>query len=116
MVRLAGIGPTTPWFVAKYSIQLSYSRILKKEILAREFPTPLKSELTRHLPSWSQGLGRLLARNSDQFHFKLKGGIGWNHTTCTTHTVGNGRWTGQFGLAPHFHQLDAFGPTGDDTI
>ncbi len=28
MVRLAGIEPTTPWFVAKYSIQLSYSRKL----------------------------------------------------------------------------------------
>jgi hypothetical protein len=26
MVRLAGFEPTTPWFVAKYSIQLSYSR------------------------------------------------------------------------------------------
>jgi hypothetical protein len=26
VVRLAGIEPTTPWFVAKYSIQLSYSR------------------------------------------------------------------------------------------
>ena len=26
MVRLAGIEPSTPWFVAKYSIQLSYSR------------------------------------------------------------------------------------------
>ena len=26
-MRLAGIEPTTPWFVAKYSIQLSYSRI-----------------------------------------------------------------------------------------
>ena len=26
MVRLAGIEPMTPWFVAKYSIQLSYSR------------------------------------------------------------------------------------------
>lgn len=26
MARLAGIEPTTPWFVAKYSIQLSYSR------------------------------------------------------------------------------------------
>ena len=28
LVRLAGIEPTTPWFVAKYSIQLSYSRKL----------------------------------------------------------------------------------------
>jgi hypothetical protein len=28
-VRLAGIEPTTPWFVAKYSIQLSYSREAK---------------------------------------------------------------------------------------
>ena len=35
MVRLAGIEPTTPWFVAKYSIQLSYSR--EAAILAREF-------------------------------------------------------------------------------
>ena len=28
LVRLAGIEPTTPWFVAKYSIQLSYSRLM----------------------------------------------------------------------------------------
>ena len=26
VVRLAGIEPTTLWFVARYSIQLSYSR------------------------------------------------------------------------------------------
>jgi hypothetical protein len=26
LVRPAGIEPTTPWFVAKYSIQLSYGR------------------------------------------------------------------------------------------
>jgi transcription elongation factor GreB len=26
VARLAGFEPTTPWFVAKYSIQLSYSR------------------------------------------------------------------------------------------
>jgi len=32
LVRLAGIEPTTPWFVAKYSIQLSYSRIMKRII------------------------------------------------------------------------------------
>jgi MFS family permease len=30
MVRLAGFEPTTPWFVAKYSIQLSYSREASK--------------------------------------------------------------------------------------
>ena len=30
LVRLAGIEPTTPWFVAKYSIQLSYSRATTK--------------------------------------------------------------------------------------
>ena len=28
-MRLAGFEPTTPWFVAKYSIQLSYSRTAK---------------------------------------------------------------------------------------
>jgi hypothetical protein len=27
VARLAGFEPTTPWFVAKYSIQLSYSRV-----------------------------------------------------------------------------------------
>jgi hypothetical protein len=32
LVRLAGIEPTTPWFVAKYSIQLSYSRVKRKYI------------------------------------------------------------------------------------
>ena len=36
MVRLAGIEPTTPWFVAKYSIQLSYSR--EGRILAEVAP------------------------------------------------------------------------------
>jgi hypothetical protein len=30
LVRLAGFEPTTPWFVAKYSIQLSYSREASK--------------------------------------------------------------------------------------
>ena len=30
LVRLAGFEPTTPWFVAKYSIQLSYSRVRVK--------------------------------------------------------------------------------------
>ena len=32
LVRLAGFEPTTPWFVAKYSIQLSYSRIMHRII------------------------------------------------------------------------------------
>jgi transcription elongation factor GreB len=30
VARLAGFEPTTPWFVAKYSIQLSYSRTQKR--------------------------------------------------------------------------------------
>jgi hypothetical protein len=35
LVRLAGIEPTTPWFVAKYSIQLSYSR--ERQYYSRHF-------------------------------------------------------------------------------
>ena len=31
LARLAGFEPTTPWFVAKYSIQLSYSRTQKRD-------------------------------------------------------------------------------------
>jgi len=37
LVRLAGIEPTTPWFVAKYSIQLSYSRFLLLAHLQRYY-------------------------------------------------------------------------------
>jgi hypothetical protein len=40
-VRLAGIEPTTPWFVAKYSIQLSYSR--ESNIIAHSFRFGKKS-------------------------------------------------------------------------
>ena len=36
-MRLAGIEPTTPWFVAKYSIQLSYSRETKILSVVAEF-------------------------------------------------------------------------------
>ncbi len=35
MVRLAGFEPTTPWFVAKYSIQLSYSRLKHSDQLRK---------------------------------------------------------------------------------
>jgi hypothetical protein len=35
LVRLAGIEPTTPWFVAKYSIQLSYSRLVMHRLFKR---------------------------------------------------------------------------------
>ena len=34
LVRPAGFEPTTPWFVAKYSIQLSYGRSERKSIHA----------------------------------------------------------------------------------
>ena len=33
LVRLAGFEPTTPWFVAKYSIQLSYSRAERQDYI-----------------------------------------------------------------------------------
>ena len=55
MVRLAGIEPTTPWFVAKYSIQLSYSRMRQNYAMdEKNYITPaghqaLKSELLQLL-------------------------------------------------------------------
>ena len=39
MARLAGFEPTTPWFVAKYSIQLSYRR--EARIIAEAGLAPL---------------------------------------------------------------------------
>jgi hypothetical protein len=44
LVRLAGIEPTTPWFVAKYSIQLSYSRESKHSSSFILFPEELKAD------------------------------------------------------------------------
>jgi len=35
LARPAGFEPTTPWFVAKYSIQLSYGRIKAGRIIAK---------------------------------------------------------------------------------
>jgi hypothetical protein len=32
LARPAGFEPTTPWFVAKYSIQLSYGRMKRGEL------------------------------------------------------------------------------------
>ena len=50
LVRLAGIEPTTPWFVAKYSIQLSYSRSGKTKVYHSKL-------VGRHgLEPWTKGL------------------------------------------------------------
>ena len=48
MVRLAGFEPTTPWFVAKYSIQLSYRR--EARIIAEAGLAPLLSPGPRLQP------------------------------------------------------------------
>ena len=52
LVRLAGIEPTTPWFVAKYSIQLSYSRKDKHYSIVDLFP----EEQNHRLISGPEGL------------------------------------------------------------
>ena len=55
MARLAGFEPTTPWFVAKYSIQLSYSRMRQNYAMdTKNYITPagheaLKTELLQLL-------------------------------------------------------------------
>ena len=56
MVRLAGIEPTTPWFVAKYSIQLSYSRE------ALHYSTIGRHRLLDAILSASHGTWRVMTR------------------------------------------------------
>jgi hypothetical protein len=46
MVRLAGFEPTTPWFVAKYSIQLSYSRLFSHVLGSTLAVRPEEQSLT----------------------------------------------------------------------
>jgi hypothetical protein len=48
LVRLAGIEPTTPWFVAKYSIQLSYSRQDRNYSTVKISREPLTKEFTKN--------------------------------------------------------------------
>jgi hypothetical protein len=48
VVRLAGFEPTTPWFVAKYSIQLSYSRTQKRNYSK----VPRKGKTLQPVSSW----------------------------------------------------------------
>ena len=47
MARLGGFEPPTAWFVARYSIQLSYSRTLhyNDRLLVRSAPYFLKKEM-----------------------------------------------------------------------
>ena len=60
LVRLAGIEPTTPWFVAKYSIQLSYSRekqnysiaIFRLSSLFVQISTWEPTSITRLVGTW----------------------------------------------------------------
>lgn len=37
VVRVAGFEPTTPWFVAKYSIQLSYTRTVRNHNMPKSY-------------------------------------------------------------------------------
>ena len=52
MARLAGIEPTTPWFVAKYSIQLSYSRERIYYTLFFKFEYYFFNELHKKISVW----------------------------------------------------------------
>jgi hypothetical protein len=51
MARLAGFEPTTPWFVAKYSIQLSYRREARIIAEAGLAALPRIGPPQRHIPA-----------------------------------------------------------------
>jgi len=72
LVRLAGIEPTTPWFVAKYSIQLSYSREAANCSTAKTTRWPL-SQARRH----STGLSATRGTAERAAGMLLRRGIGF---------------------------------------
>ena len=45
MARSEGLEPPTPWFEAKYSIQLSYERMSKKMLMGRIGIEPMTQRL-----------------------------------------------------------------------
>jgi len=65
MVRLAGIEPTTPWFVAKYSIQLSYSREGPKYTTRTVVLNNPRKERDAHGVLWALLLIKVLPRLID---------------------------------------------------
>jgi len=68
-VRLAGIEPTTPWFVAKYSIQLSYSRSGKTKVYHRYVPRHTASGLALVAcdPTVAKEVGNIPTSNAMSF-------------------------------------------------
>ena len=58
LVRLAGIEPTTPWFVAKYSIQLSYSRLRQDYSRALQNGKGRSSEISQLGPAYPRRMTR----------------------------------------------------------
>ena len=68
MARLAGFEPTTPWFVAKYSIQLSYSREASQYSRASRPPMSSNGSL--------DGGGLLVADQRTRFVARAAGGLG----------------------------------------
>ncbi len=50
----------------------------------------------------------------DEFDVKFEGGIGWNHTACTTLTIGQIGWDDEGAFTTDSHALNTFIPTFDD--
>ena len=68
LARPAGFEPTTPWFVARYSIQLSYGRAAAGIVAEARFPgqrDPVSREQTRPARGLSRFLGLLRSRRID---------------------------------------------------
>src|SRR3989338_7096592 len=60
LARLAGFGPATPWFVARYSIQLSYRRKNSASMVFLSLRYHAKANFSRILKGYSRGLLRMM--------------------------------------------------------
>ncbi len=70
MARSGGFEPPTAWFVARYSIQLSYERVTSTRANHTQFPAGVNNIRSTH---WQKGLHRQTSSRQRRASYKKAG-------------------------------------------